>query len=135
MTMRPEPTEPRNPKSRCATCQHIGINPHYPDRLLCFKRDIGIYKGYTRCEDYLCEPKKIPYKNGDWVLYRRPSGTNAFNTQVAIVRDTNPKGYFPGIVILEPQPRRSNIGYLDTRFWEMIIRTLTPKEIEQYKQP
>ena len=126
--------EPRNPQSRCATCQHLGLNGHHPG-LHCFKRDIGIYKGYTKCEDYLCNPAKIPYKNGDWVHYRRPSGTNAFNTQVAIIRDTCPKDYFPGIVILEPQPRRSNVGYLDARFWELIIRKLTPKEIEQYTQP
>lgn len=127
-------TEPRNPKSRCATCQHLGINGHYPDSLLCFKRDIGIYKGYTRCEDYLCNPAKIPYKNGDWVLYRRPSGTNAFATQVAIIRDTCPKGYYPGIVILEPQPRKYDWGYLDTRFWELIIRRLTDREIKEMTQ-
>lgn len=51
MTLRPVPTEPRNPKSRCATCEHLGLNGYYPC-LHCYMRDIDIYKGYTRCSDY-----------------------------------------------------------------------------------
>jgi hypothetical protein len=125
--------EPRNPQSRCATCQHL-VSARNHHGLYCVGRDINIYNGYVRCKDYLCEPDKIPYKNGDWVIYRRPNNFNAFATQVGIIRDTRPKNHYWGVVIIEPQPRRSNVGYLDAQFWEVIIRTLTPKEIEQYKK-
>lgn len=126
-------TEPRNPKSRCATCEYLALTSE--EHMHCVMRDLYICRGYRKCKDYLCNPDKIPYKNGDYIIYESPTSANAFATQKGIIREIKSKKHHPGVILIEMLPRRSNIGYLDTRFWTGIIRKLTEKEIKEITHP